>query len=264
MYRILLYGLSFILLTASGCEINSGTFNRRINVMDYLQTKYDIYYDLENVNDTQGNCGILINTPNDDVTVNYAANDRSSDAEAFQRQTQIEAGRVEQEDPVENQAATSASTSYSSGLFGDGDAPIAENNTTASTASAFNNDATPTGDLAPAETFGTQENPLYRLTVTSIQSSEFTDIRISHPTTRTATLETPGWAQVVMKPTARSGSTVRYDSVEVNVKYFINQTPQGRWTCTERVVNILDTSILSGNLRSQQVEPRSLKPEVGW
>ena len=227
--------------------------------MDYLQTKYDIYYDLENVNDDAGNCGILINTPNDDVTVNYAANDRNADADAFRRQTQIEAGRVDEEDPFDNEPQpTTSSTNYSSGIYDDGDNAVIESNTSTVTSNSFSD------NTEPVETYGTQENPLYRLTVTSIQSSEFTDIRISHPTTRTATLETPGWARVVMKPTAQYSSSVRYDSVEVNVKYFINQTPQGRWTCTQRVVDILDTSILSGNLRATGSDPISSRPEVGW
>ena len=257
MYRTPLSGLLLILLTLSGCEINSGVFSRRINVMDYLQTKYDIYYDLENLNDEAGNCGIEINTPNDDVTVNYQPNDRASDAAAFQNEIQVQSQSSDQDDPVE-QEAVSSNTSYSSGLGLDdfGEAPVIESTTSSSTAEAFNSGAD------NVETFGSEENPLYRLTVTSIRPSEFTDIRISHPTTRAATLETQGWARVVMKQTSRSNFTTRYDSVEVSVKYFINQTPQGRWTCTERVVTLLDALRLPED--EDPEESFSIRPEVGW
>ena len=246
--------LLLVLIVTSGCEINDGVLSRRINVMDYLQTKYDIYNDLESVSDSDDICDIQINTPNDDITVTYAANDRSADAEAFQRQQQIEAGQLDQ-DPQPEPQQSSSSSSYSSSLFNDGEAPVVESNPSATTSSAFGS------SQDNAQIYGVEENPLYRLTVTQIQPSEFTNIRISHPTARTATLEAPGWAQVVMKSSATSSSSVRYDSVAINVKYYINQSPQGRWLCTERSVDIIDASILS---RREQSQATSARPQVVW
>ena len=260
--------LFLALLLISGCEWRRGGVTVNKTIVDTLEKQYGIYQDLEKNKDNQNNdCTIPFANPDlDNISVGGsagAAPNRQQDETSWREQLSRQSGTngsFSDPPPTATNSAPSSS-SPTERLFND-DAGAAANNT-----SGGFNDPIPFGNNAfssedevdnlnvdnPPRTFGSEENTVFTLTIRDIFPVNFSNIQLSHLSSNSATVQTFGIAQLTMKDVRTNRLSAQpYDSVDVSIRYFLEQETNGIWACKHRTVDITTTPLNRGrsnNLR---------------
>ncbi|MBX2822316.1 MAG: hypothetical protein KTR29_21650 [Rhodothermaceae bacterium] len=261
----------------NGCEWRPGSVAVNRNIVDTLEKQYGIYEDLERNRNNQNNtCSVPFDDPDlNNVSVGGsagAAPNRQQDATRWSEQISRQAGTggtfTDPSSTVTSSGAPSTS-SPTSRLLGDDGAGAS----TAGSASdgisgnflggggnttPLGNDAFASGNQPdnlnldnPPRTFGSEENTVFTLTIRDIFPVNFSNIQLTHPTASSATVQTFGLAQLTMKDVRTNRLSAQpYDSVDVSIRYFLEQEANGVWTCKHRTVDITTNPINSRRNRN--------------
>ena len=257
--------LFFVIIFFSGCDWRTGvTVNK--NIVDTLEKQYGIYEDLErNQNDQNNQCSVPFSDPDLD-NVSFGGNagrapNTQQDAASWREQLSRESGTngsfSNELPPEATNTGSSPSSSPTSRLFDDGGGSASDNTSGGFLSSdpvPFGNDAfsaeEPPDNLnenTPTRTFRGEENTVFTLTIREIYPVNFSNIQLSHLSSSSATVQTFGIAQLTMKDVRTNRLSAQpYDSVDVSVRYFLEEEANGVWICKHRTVDITTTPLNRG------------------
>ena len=275
----------------NGCEWRPGSVAVNRNIVDTLEKQYGIYEDLErNKNNQSNECNIPFVDPDlNNVSVGGsagAAPNPQQDAARWSEQIARESGSgssFSNLPPTATNSGTPSTSSPTSRLLGD-DGAGASSAGSASDGITGNflgggGNTTPLGDNAfdsgnqpdninldsPTRTFGSEENTVFTLTIRDIFPVNFSNIRFTHPTSSSATVETIGLAQLTMKDVRTNRLSAQpYDSVEVNIRYFLEQEANGVWSGRHRTVDITTNPVTSASRRNMRGGLPSNNTIIRW
>ena len=225
-----------LLALLSGCN----QINRYPEHIELIAAKFDIYQQLElNKRSSANRCQINfqataenIQIPDAQLGLQGGQANRQQDSRAWMdalRQAEG-AGDAGTATP---QGSNATSPSPSSSLFGS-DAPTASPSGSISTPSTSAGAFGETGTLADIE-----DNEYYSLTILSQELPYYTQINLPTPSSSAATLVVPAKAKLNMKQTSTNRSSFSYDSVDVEITYFLSRVNNGTWVCMDRDVAVV-------------------------
>lgn len=269
--------LFLVLLLISGCDWRRGRVTVNKTIVDTLERQYGIYQDLEkNKNAQSSACTVPFSNPDlDNISVGGsagAAPNRQQDEASWREQVSRQSGTNGTfTDPPPTATNTAPSTSSPTDrLFNDGGgagAGASSDNISGGFLSGGDPDPVPFGNNAfssdgevdnlnvdnPPTTFGSEENTVFTLTIRDIFPVNFSNIQLSHLSSNSATVQTFGIAQLTMKDVRTNRLSAQpYDSVDVSIRFFLEEEPNGVWICKHRTVDITTTPLNRGrnsNLR---------------
>ena len=226
----------FALCMILGCN----QINRYPEHIELTAAKFDVYRQLEmNKRAPENRCRIDFQEAEDNFNLSESqlgiqAPNRQEDAREWLQQLQ----REESGGSTSNESVSDAdaSGSPSSQLFGEGntssDQP-AESITTPSgpSSSAFGGNSLSTGG-------GEEDNQYYSMKILARERPYYTQINLPTPRATAATLVVPAVVQLDMKATDKYRYAVTYDSVDVEITYFLSRTPNGIWACLDQDISI--------------------------
>ena len=264
--------LILVLLLVSGCEWERGSVAVNQTIIDTLERQYGIYQDLEKHKDEPENeCTILFSDPDlDNVSVGGSAGRAPNRQEDALRWSELVSGQSGTNgtfpDPSPSVANTAPSTASPTQRLFDDDAGTASSTSSGNISGnflsgsgggnevPFGNNAFSSGDEVdnlnvdnPPRTFGSEENTVYTLTIREIYPVNFSNIGLSHLNANAATVETFGIAQLTMKDVHTNRLSAQpFDSVDVRIRYFLEEGTNGIWSCKHQTVDITTTPLNRG------------------
>ena len=255
--------LFLVLFLFSGCEWRSGVAVNK-TIVDTLEKQYGIYQDLEqNKNDQNNQCTVPFSNPElDNISVGGSAGTAPNFQQDAERWSELVSGQSGTNGTFNDPPASATNSAPLSGpsptsrLFDEGAGGVSSE-----PAEGFN-DPVPFGNDAfssrdevdaldvdnPPRTFGSEENTVFTLTIRDVFPVNFSNIQLSHLSSTAATVQTFGLAQLTMKDVRTNRLSAQpYDSVDVAIRYFLEQETNGEWICKHRTVDITTTPLRRGS-----------------